>query len=221
MEEDAHRLMRAGLLTSAASHEVKNLICAIRAQAQVGLLTGRRDAARESLKAILTATHEMGSWFSSLLSFATGNGTAPGAVDVTGALDGTLDLLAPMLRQGRITIAREFRPVPLLSGESSRYRQVFFNLLLNARDAMLGKGGILTARVRPVDDDVLVEVRDTGPGLPADMLDRIFEPFASDRHAGSGLGLYVAKTIVTDLGGTIEADSNPRGGAVFRVRFPA
>ncbi|HJZ90948.1 MAG TPA: ATP-binding protein, partial [Gemmataceae bacterium] len=111
-------------------------------------------------------------------------------------------------------------PVPLLA-DSEQLRQVILNLLLNALDALPHGGTVAVAVGRPVGDIAEVTVTDTGPGIAADLLPRLFEPFASTKDTGLGLGLVVSKRIVEDHGGSIRGSNRPAGGACFAVRLPA
>jgi signal transduction histidine kinase len=111
----------------------------------------------------------------------------------------------------------------VVEADAGQVRQVLLNLLLNALDALPGGG---TVRVQARVDAggggrwLVVEVADTGTGLPADLGDRIFEPFVSTRETGAGLGLAICRQIAEAHGGTIEGADRPGGGAVFTVRFP-
>ncbi len=100
--------------------------------------------------------------------------------------------------------------------------QVFINLIKNACDAMDGKG-VLSIRTRLDDDNLQVEIEDTGPGIPAEILDRIFFPFFTTKSAGkgTGLGLAVSSDIVQRCGGTISVRSEISRGTTFTVQFPA
>jgi signal transduction histidine kinase len=93
------------------------------------------------------------------------------------------------------------------------------NLVLNALDAMPG-GGRLTIGVRSAGGWVEVDVADTGPGVPADILPRLFHPFMSSKDTGLGLGLAISLRIAEDHGGTIVLANHPGKGAVFTLRLP-
>ena len=109
-------------------------------------------------------------------------------------------------------------------GDSAQLHQVLMNLCLNARDAM-PSGGTLTiaARNATVEGNryVVLEVKDTGCGIPPDLMDRIFEPFFTTKDVGHGLGLSTAQSIAKSHGGFIKVESQPAHGATFRVHLPA
>lgn len=98
--------------------------------------------------------------------------------------------------------------------------RVFINLAANAREAM-EEGGTLTLTVRDDGSEVVIRVWDTGPGVPPDLVDRLFEPFVSSKARGSGIGLASARSIVEDAGGRIRWVPSDAGGATFEIRLPA
>ncbi|HET7747677.1 MAG TPA: ATP-binding protein, partial [Vicinamibacteria bacterium] len=111
--------------------------------------------------------------------------------------------------------------LPAVRGSHDHLQQVLLNLLTNARDAM-PEGGTITLRTLATDGEAVVEVRDTGPGLSAEVEERLFEPFFTTKAVGqgTGLGLSVSHGIVSAHGGHMEATNAPGGGALFRVALP-
>ena len=108
--------------------------------------------------------------------------------------------------------------------DANRLEQVLVNLIANALDAMIGRpDAALSLSGRREGERVLIQVRDTGPGLPEHVLPRLFEPFftTKDTGGGLGLGLAISAGIVRDFGGTLAAANGPDGGAVFTVEIPA
>jgi PAS domain S-box-containing protein len=147
---------------------------------------------------------------------------ALGRVALAERLDHALCFLHEKLESRRIAVERCFEPAPPVRGDAERLEQLFLNLLLNAADAMPG-GGTLRLAVAPHGPgEVEVRVADTGTGISRDSLARIFDPFftSKPRGQGSGLGLVVAKAIVTDHGGRIDVASEPGAGTEFRIVFP-
>jgi two-component system, NtrC family, sensor histidine kinase HydH len=109
-------------------------------------------------------------------------------------------------------------PVTLIA-DASQLQQVLVNLSLNALDAM-PSGGALSVAVRTMGKLVVVEVSDTGPGIPRAIMARLFQPFLTTKETGLGLGLVISRRIVEDHGGTIEVANRPGGGTQFTIRLP-
>jgi PAS domain S-box-containing protein len=148
-----------------------------------------------------------------------------GEVDVEQVLESTLKLAANEL-QHHARIVRDYSPVARVGGNASRLGQVFLNLLVNAAHA-IREGAAHENEIRLVlrmdhKGRVVVEIRDSGRGIPEEHLSRLFEPFftTKDVGEGTGLGLFICHRIVTDLGGVIEVESSPGAGSVFRVLLP-
>jgi signal transduction histidine kinase len=104
--------------------------------------------------------------------------------------------------------------------DPDRMSEVINNLLVNAVQAMGQAGGTLTVATRALHEGAELRVRDTGPGMSEDVLRRLFEPYVSTRPGGGGLGLAIARRIILDHGGRIEAGNHPDGGAVIRILLP-
>jgi signal transduction histidine kinase len=142
-------------------------------------------------------------------------------IDVTDGIDNTLVMLGHKLRHG-VTVVREYdAAVSRIDAHAGELNQVWTNLIDNAVDAMEGAGTLRVA-TRAEGDHVLVEIGDTGPGMPPEVAARAFEAFytTKDVGKGTGLGLDIARRIVEERhGGTISIDSRP-GETVLRVRIP-
>lgn len=143
-------------------------------------------------------------------------------VDVNAGLESTLTILKHKVKQGDVTIVREYDPkLPRVPAAGSELNQVWTNLLDNALDAVDGKGTI-TIRTGAVGDErVVVEIEDDGPGIPADAQSRVFEPFYTTKPAGSGtgLGLDISRRIVIGHRGSIVLTAAP-GRTRFTVSLP-
>ncbi len=109
--------------------------------------------------------------------------------------------------------------LPPVVGPPAEVAHVFANLLLNARDAMQ-RGGTITVEARPRSDTVAVLIADEGDGIPPEHLGKVFDPFFTTKANGSGLGLSMARDVMSRLGGEIKVANKPRGGAVFTLTFP-
>jgi len=142
-------------------------------------------------------------------------------INVTDGLESTLVMLGHKLRDG-IAVMREYgAEVPPIEAYAAELNQVWTILIDNAIDAMNGAGTLRLA-TRAEKGDAVIEVRDTGPGMPPQVAARAFEAFYTTKDAGkgTGLGLDIARRIVVERhGGTITIDSRP-GDTVLRVRIP-
>jgi signal transduction histidine kinase len=142
-------------------------------------------------------------------------------VDVHKALETTLLILKYKLRKKNILLTRDYaEELPRVKAYGSELNQVWTNLIVNAVDAM-SEGGTLKVRTKREPTDVLVEIRDTGSGIPADLKSRIFEPFFTTKPVGegTGLGLDTVARIVRKHRGNIRFESKP-GDTCFQVRLP-
>ena len=141
-------------------------------------------------------------------------------VNIVKTLETTLTILNHKLKRG-VTVHRDYQPIPLLVDSfGSELNQVWTNLIDNAIDAMGGKGE-LRVRTYREDECVVVEIRDNGPGISAEVLPRIFEPFftTKDVGEGTGLGLDTVQRIVKKHRGNVQVQSKP-GETRFQVWLP-
>lgn len=140
--------------------------------------------------------------------------------DLHRALDLCLNLSTKQ-SDSKIHIVREYGEIPTIHGPFGQLHQVFLNLISNSVQAMKG-GGTLTLRTELIDDFITIRFRDTGSGIPEKIRNRIFEPFFTTKApgVGTGLGLSISYSIVTQLGGTIECESELSHGTEFILRIP-
>jgi signal transduction histidine kinase len=148
--------------------------------------------------------------------------TASREVDVHAGLNSTLIMLGHKLKKGDVEIVRDYeKDLPPVCGHGGELNQVWTNLIDNAIDAVDGHGRI-TVRTVSEDGRVLVEIADDGPGIPDEVLERIFDPFytTKDVGKGTGLGLDISyRVVVEDHAGDIRVLSKP-GDTRFQVRLP-
>ncbi len=132
----------------------------------------------------------------------------------------SLDLLGRQLSGGGIKLATQFtaeNPSPML--DERRFRQVVFNIVANAIESMEGDG-VLSLSTHIRDNHVILEIQDTGCGIPGEHQDQLFRPFFTTKSRGSGLGLPISKKIVEDHGGFLEFESQPGSGTRFSIFIP-
>jgi PAS domain S-box-containing protein len=233
------RLASVGVLAAGIAHEINNPLAFVMANLEVlakkalpeMLLLAHDDAERGRIARVaemVEQSHEgserMRRIVRDVKTFARGGDETREPVDVQASLDAALQLVAHELRR-RARVVRDFAPVPKVEASESRLGQVFLNLLVNALQA-LPESGENEVRVRisaPDDATVLVEVIDTGEGIPADVLSRVFDPFFTTKPigVGTGLGLFVCQGIVASLGGALSIVSEVGKGTTVSVSLPA
>jgi signal transduction histidine kinase len=229
------RLAAMGTLTSGIAHEINNPLAYI--LANIAYADGEL-AEPESLNdfervaeirhAILEAregAHRVRDIVSEMRTLA--RGEAPnGSISVRRVLDSAVAAVASEIRS-RARLVLAVTDLPAVNGDEARLGQVFINLLLNAAHAVTtgapSENEIAIAASTDEQGHLVVEVRDTGIGIPAELQQRIFDPFFTSKPVGRGrgLGLAICHHIITDLGGTISVESAPDRGSVFRVTLPA
>ena len=141
-------------------------------------------------------------------------------VRVRDLLDEIIELLERELHFNRITVQRDYQdPLPPVQSDPSQLRQVFQNLIVNAVTA-IGKDGAITLTTQGSEERVSIGIADTGPGIPKERLEKIFEPLFTTKPDGTGLGLSIGAGILKKLGGQISVKSEIGKGAVFTVDIP-
>ncbi len=143
-------------------------------------------------------------------------------VAISETLDHALDQVFPAAAKYEVQIDRQYAPaLPPLLMQRSHISEVFMNILINARDAMNGKGQIKVTTAFGENYSVVVTIADTGPGIPAEKLPKIFEPYFTTKEKGSGLGLAIVKHNTEIYGGTVEVESELGKGTCFTIKLPA
>jgi two-component system, NtrC family, sensor kinase len=166
------------------------------------------------------AVERMVQLIKSLRSFGRPDQSERDTVDLHEGVESTLALIAHDLR-GRVEVVRDYGELPRLDCFPNQLNQVWMNLLVNASHAITGTGRI-TVHTRAEEQSVTVEIEDTGSGVPAENLNRIFEPGFTTKNGriGMGLGLLIVRQIVERHGGRITVRSQPGNGSVFTVQLP-
>jgi hypothetical protein len=219
----SEKMASLGLLAAGVAHEVNTPLTGISSYTQM-LLQGAEpdDPATKVLEKIERQTFRAAKIVNGLLNLARPAQVDNGPVDVNNVVNDVLSLLEHQLRTGSIQVRKELAATgPVVLGIEYKLQQVFLNLFLNARDAM-PKGGWLSISTREAGAHAIVEVADTGSGIPADYLSRIYDPFftTKDIGKGTGLGLSITYGIVQEHGGTITCDSSVGQGTRFTLTLP-
>jgi len=223
----AARLAGVGELAASIAHELNNPLGTVHLRLEAVLAkTPPDDPRRHALEVIDHEVERMAFLVSNLLNFSRAGREKVSTVDVCAEVTRTVELVDHHLRKRQVGVEPEFAPdVPVIYADRQQLRQVFLNLFTNAADAM-PTGGRLTPRVRPGElgdgrPAVVVEVEDTGCGIPADVLARVYDPFFTTKgENGTGLGLAICKRIVEQHDGVLQIESAVGVGTTVRVTLP-
>lgn len=223
------KMAALGQTISGVAHELNNPLATILSWAErLSERPALDDSVRRGLSVILGEAERSARIVRNLLTFARKRQSTRTLVDVNAVVHETLALWAYELRITNITVMEALTPdLPQVLADAHQVKQVLLNLLINAEQAMLGAHGRGTVVIRTWSDAgrgvVVLEVRDDGPGVPADVQARIFDPFFTTKEVGkgTGLGLTVAFALVQEHGGRITLRSEPGQGASFFVELPA
>ncbi|MFG1371023.1 response regulator [Xanthobacter oligotrophicus] len=233
---ESQKLQAVGHLAGGVAHDFNNILTAILGYCDLLLVKHRQsDPSFPDIMQIKQNANRAAGLVGQLLAFSRRQTLLPQVIELTDVISDAAALLRRLIGE-RITLevqhARDLWPVKV---DKNQFEQVIINLVVNARDAM-PDGGTLTVRTAnvpaaastaygqrlPEGDYVLVEVADTGTGIPPEVMGKIFEPFFSTKEVGkgTGLGLSTVYGIVEQTGGTILAESELGAGTTFRVFLP-
>lgn len=215
-ELEAERLRTFGEVARRVAHEMKNPLTPIR----LAVLQLRRanlpdtEVALEVIAAESARLEAMAREFAELGRLPE---TIPTPVDLRELLEEMLHAAVPE------SMTRDFRceePAVVVEAQYDPLRRAFSNLLRNAVEACAGEGAVRVVLARDAQG-ILITIADTGPGIPVDKREQIFQPYFTDKRDGTGLGLAIVRQTVEQHGGTISVTDTPGGGATFLVRMPA
>jgi signal transduction histidine kinase len=225
----ADRLALLGVLAASIGHEIKNP--AAYASTHLELLARRLeagtldDSARadllESVRTALFGLERIVGLVRDMMRFASPRDAALGPVDLRDVIESVLKLASGEIR-GRAHLVRTDADAPLVHANAMRLAQVVLNLVTNSLQAFgERRGTIWIATERANDRFARLTLADDGPGLPAEVKARLFQPFVTSGGQGrNGLGLFVSYDIVQAMGGTMRADARPGGGTIFTIEIP-
>lgn len=238
--QHAQRLASLGTLAAIIAHELNNILTPVLNYAQLALhASDKPEQAERALRKTVEGVRRASRITDAVLGFAREGGDEPPRSDVADVIEETFACLGRDLARDSIVLERDVPQGLAVSMAPTSLQQVLLNLVLNAREAMLGGRGTMTVQARRstwnTNEDTLIEgveiaVRDTGKGISPERLATLFEPFATTirtpeereqgAHRGVGLGLAVCRQLVEGAGGEIACDSEVGVGTTFTIRLP-
>jgi signal transduction histidine kinase/DNA-binding response OmpR family regulator len=223
-QEKTHTLLSLSQVNKLVRDLAIELLSELRGiKRSVGLMlrnAGRREPSAQDLRRIVRSCQYCELLVRNLLEIGTAKGTETlQPVDINAALtDAVLLLESKILPEVKVDWDLD-AAMPGVMGDGVQLRQVFMNLVINALDAM-PEGGILTIHSMGSDDRIVVEVADTGYGIPDENLHRIFDLYFTTKREGYGIGLHIVKSVVEKLGGDVAVTSQVNKGSAFVIRLP-
>ncbi|HYR35599.1 MAG TPA: ATP-binding protein [Burkholderiales bacterium] len=222
-DPQTQRLAALGFMLASVCHEISNPLAAIHSMLQI--LQSKRGVSPETLDKglasissniarVLAITRKLG-------DFSRVGGDAPAPVALDTAMESALALLRYSEQGPEVEVTYRGAPGAAVLARAGQLEQVIFNILLNAAQAMGGRGRVEAGAVVH-EGELRLSIRDTGPGIAAEHLARVFEPFFTTKPPGegTGLGLAISYEIAHELGGTIRASNREEGGALFETSLP-
>jgi two-component system NtrC family sensor kinase len=232
---ETEKLAALGNLAAGLGHEIAAPLHVVAGRAEMLLKKDLEADQRERhLRIIVEQIGRITTIIRDLLDFARRREVRSRPTDLALVVDGAIQLVESELTRNEVELERDIPPNLWVHGDPHLLHQVFVNLVMNSAQALraVDHKRRISIRVLPTAENgnngaaptghVALEVEDSGPGIPADILPHVFEPFFTTKTAGegTGLGLAVARSILEEHGGTLEVQNRPGGGAVFRMTIP-
>lgn len=223
----AERLAALGQLSAGLAHEIRNPLGVIKGSAEMlqQNLGASNPLASELAGYISSEVNRLNGLVSRILDFARPLRLERAPAEITPLVERALQDVRDRYPEAKVTVEREYAAqLPPLSLDGELCERVFTNLVLNAYDAMGAEGGKLKVVIASANSDghkgVEIDFHDTGPGVPAELREQIFNPFFTTKKTGIGLGLSIVSRIVDEHHGWVRVTGEPGDGACFRVFFP-
>jgi signal transduction histidine kinase len=230
---ESQRLATIGTIAAVIAHEFNNLLTPIVSYSQYALQSAESakpdaELIKKALSKAFQGSTKAGRICTSMLGLARGESSF-GTVEIQRLVEETLLVLARDPQKDGIALRVQVQPGLTVVGDHVQLEQVLLNLLINARHAMMGRGGSITIKAQRLDSGELrIQVIDTGPGIPEKYQRKIFDPFFTTKGTtrkgepkGTGLGLAICKEIVEHHKGRIEVQSEVGKGSTFSIYLPA
>ncbi|MBE0535071.1 MAG: hypothetical protein IH624_05320 [Phycisphaerae bacterium] len=221
-------LANLGLTSAMIAHEMNNVLTPLGTYAQLALSHPEdKQLIQKTLQKTALNARRASKILQSMLAMANGRPQAKASCNVEALVKEIFQCLARDFSKDSITVVLEIERDLAVWADGISLQQVLMNLILNAREAMLEAGGLLTIAAKQFDEFVRIEVRDTGCGIAREHMQKIFEPFFTTKteeseapRTGAGLGLAFCKRVIQSHDGAISVDSELGHGTTFRITLP-
>lgn len=222
----AQRLASLGTMATMITHEFNNILTPMLSYSQWALQQSDSQLMRKALEKVLSNGEKAAAICQCIMGFAAGE-SKDSTVQVAQAIHDALQCLVRDPRKDNIIVREQIEPNLTAAVDPVRLQQVLYNLIINARQAMLGRPGILALTARSEENNIRISIKDTGCGIAPEQLPQIFEPFFSTKRnadrpdkQGVGLGLSITKELIEQAGGSIQAKSTLQKGTTFVITLP-
>jgi signal transduction histidine kinase len=223
----AEKMALIGKLAAGMAHSIRNPFTSVKMRMfSLGRSLELDDAQKDDFEVISEEIQHIDTIVQNFLEFSRPPKLKMQSVSPSSVVDSALRLLEHRLKSYGVTVTVDRPiPLPLVLVDIEQLKEVLVNLMVNACEAMVSGGAIaIQERVEatpPQGHAAVMRVRDNGPGIPAHLLEQVFQPFFTTKEQGTGLGLSIAQRIVTEHGGRLEVESTEGQGSVFIITLPA
>lgn len=219
---ESESLAVVGEMGSAVAHGLRNPLASIRSSAELALESELGPEGRECAEDIIAQVDRLEGWIRQLLGYAKPSHANLSAVDINLVLDEAVSSFSREFEKRNLIVRCDYAAsLPLVRGDASMLLQLAGSLISNAIEALESDGKISIATFLGTDSDVVVEIRDNGPGINSADLGRVFKPFFTSKSNGLGLGLPLVRRVIERLGGKVVLDSAPGRGTSVRLHLAA
>jgi signal transduction histidine kinase len=215
-----------GKLAASMAHSIRNPFTSVKMRLfSLGRSLDLDDVQKDDFDVISAEIRHIDTIVQNFLEFSRPPKLKMTSISPSSVVDSTLRLLAHRLKSYDVSVAvNRWVPLPVVPADVEQLKEVVVNLMVNACEAMTGGGSIVIeekAETHPrMGPSAVIRVSDNGPGIPAHLRDKIFQPFFSTKEEGTGLGLSIAQRIITEHGGCLEMESTEGRGTSFSIILP-
>lgn len=214
------KLYALGEFSAGVAHEIKNPLTSIKMLMQT-VKEKKQILSSKDIEIIEEEIDRIDRIVKEFLAFARYKKVEKSYVNINDVLEEVIIITRPKMGQSAIHLVQSFSPsIPMIKGNHDALKQVFLNLVLNATQAMDGKGGTLNIETSINNETLSVVIKDAGVGIPGKDLNRIFDPFFTTKEEGTGMGLAITHNIINDHSGKIDIESTPGVGTTVKVELP-